>query len=158
MTQRIRKAKISDAKEIYSLINSWSKEGKVLERSLNYIYENIRDFWVYEARNEIIGSCALHVVGWQDLGEIKSLVILKKFQDKGIGTKLVTRCATEAKSIGIKNVFALTFVPQFFKKLGFREIDRKNLPHKIWSDCVNCIYFPDCQEKAVILHLKSLHR
>jgi len=155
MTQKIRKARLIDAKEIYSLINSWSQEGKVLERSLNYIYENIRDFWVYEAKNKIIGSCALHVVGWQDLGEIKSLVVLKKFQDRGIGTKLVASCIKEAKSIGIKNVFALTFVPQFFKKLGFREIDRKNLPHKIWSDCVDCIYFPDCQEKAVILHLKS---
>ncbi|MCK9573879.1 MAG: N-acetyltransferase [Candidatus Omnitrophica bacterium] len=154
MKQRIRKAKIIDAKEIYSLINSWSKEGKVLERSLNYIYENIRDFWILEAKNKIIGSCALHVVGWQDLGEIKSLVVSKKFQDKGIGTKLVERCIAEAENIGIKNVFALTFVPQFFKTLGFREIDRKNLPHKIWSDCVDCIYFPDCQEKAVILRLK----
>lgn len=155
MTQRIRKAKIIDAKEIYSLISSWSQEGKVLERSLNYIYENIRDFWVYETKGKIIASCALHVVGWQDLGEIKSLVVSKKFQDKGIGTKLVSHCIKEAKGIGIKKVFALTFVPRFFKKLGFHAIDRKELPHKIWSDCVNCVYFPDCQEKAVILHLKQ---
>ncbi|MDD4954709.1 MAG: N-acetyltransferase [Candidatus Omnitrophica bacterium] len=154
MPHKIRKARITDAKEIYAIINSWSQEGKVLERSLNYIYENIRDFWIYETKNKIIGSCALHVVGWQDLGEVKSLVVLKNFQDKGIGTKLVSQCIKEAKSMGIKSVFALTFVPQFFKKLGFREIDRKNLPHKIWSDCVDCIYFPDCQEKAVILHLK----
>ncbi len=155
MTQKIRKAKITDAKEIYSLIDSWSQEGRVLKRSLNYVYENIRDFWIYETGSRIGGACALHVVGWQDLGEIKSLVVSKTSQDKGIGTKLVSQCIKEAKTIGIKSIFALTFVPQFFKKLGFQKIDRKNLPHKIWSDCVDCIYFPDCQEKAVILHLKQ---
>lgn len=154
MAHKIRKATITDAKEIYALIDSWSQEGKVLKRSLNYVYENIRDFWVYEVKNKIAGACALHVVGWQDLGEIKSLIVSKKIQGKGIGTKLVSQCLKEAKSLGIKNIFALTFVPLFFKTLGFREIDRKDLPHKIWSDCVDCIYFPDCQEKAVILHLK----
>jgi len=151
----IRKAKITDAKEIYSLINSWSKKGKVLGRSLNYIYENIRDFWVYEDKKKIIGSCALHTVGWEDLGEVKSLVVLEKFQHHKIGTKLVDHCIEEAKSLGIRNVFALTFVPKFFKKLGFKQIEMKELPHKIWNDCVDCVYFPDCQEIAVILKLKS---
>lgn len=153
--KRIRKAKLSDARKIHSLINTWSKAGKVLERSLNYVYENLRDFWIYEINGEPIGACALHIVGWQDLAEIKSLVVLKKFHGKGIGTKLVENCLNEAKKIGIKNVFALTFVPHFFKTLGFCEIDRKELPHKIWSDCVNCIYFPDCHEQAVILRLKQ---
>ncbi len=151
----IRKAKLTDAKEIYALINSWSKKGKVLGRSLNYIYENIRDFWVYQEKKKIIGACALHAVGWQDLGEVKSLVVLPKFQHKKIGTKLVSRCIDEAKALGVKNVFALTFVPLFFKKLGFRQIDMKELPHKIWNDCVDCVYFPDCQEKAVILKLNN---
>jgi amino-acid N-acetyltransferase len=126
----------------------------VLERSLNYIYENIRDFWVYVEQRNIIGCAALHIVGWQDLGEIKSLVVSSKFQRKGVGTQLVKQCISEAKSLGIKNVFALTFAPNFFKALKFREINRKELPHKIWSDCVNCVYFPDCHEKAVILRLE----
>jgi amino-acid N-acetyltransferase len=145
----IRKAKITDTGLIHALINSWAKEGKVLERPLNYIYENIRDFWVYDNNKKIIGCCALHIIGWQDMAEIKSLVVAKKFQNKGIGSKLVARCIEEAKNLGIKKVFALTFVPQFFKKLRFREIEMKELPHKVWSDCINCIYFPDCKETAV---------
>jgi amino-acid N-acetyltransferase len=149
----IRKAKISDAKAIYELINSWAKEGRVLERPLNYIYENIRDFWVYEEAKKIIGCCALHSIGWQDLGEIKSLTVAKKFQDQGIGKMLVKKCLEEARVLGIKNVFALTFASQFFKKLKFSPIDRKELPHKIWSDCVNCVYFPDCREEAVIFKI-----
>jgi amino-acid N-acetyltransferase len=150
----VRKAKITDAKDIYALINSWAKKGKVLERPLSYIYEQIRDFWVYVHKKEIIGCCALHIVGWQELGEIKSLVVAKDFHNQGIGKMLVRRCLKEAKILGIKNIFALTFVSQFFKKLGFKAIDRQELPHKIWSDCVNCVFFPDCKEEAVILTIK----
>ena len=109
----IRKAKLSDAKGIRSLINYWSKKGKVIDRSLNYVYENIRDFWVYEEKNKIIGCCALHVLGWQDLGEIKSLGVSKTAQKKGIGKKLVNKCLEEAKLLGVTNIFALTFVPSF---------------------------------------------
>ena len=150
----IRKAKLTDSKQILSLINSWAKKGKVLERSLNDIYENIRDFWVYTEKNKIIGCCALHVVGWQDLGEIKSLAVAKTRQKTGIGTKLVKKCISEAKELGVKEVFALTFAPGFFKRLGFKNIDRKELPHKIWTDCIKCIHFPNCCEEALTVKLR----
>lgn len=150
----IRKAKISDTGDIHALINSWAKQGKVLERPLNYIYENIRDFWVYENNKKISGCSALHIVGWQDMAEIKSLVVAQKLQGKGIGSDLVAKCIEEAKELGIKKVFALTFVGNFFKKLGFRKISMKELPHKIWSDCVNCVYFPNCKEEALILKIR----
>ncbi len=150
----IHKAKISDASQIHQLINSWAKRGKVMERSLNYIYENIRDFWVYTQDMEIIACCAFSVVGWQDLGEIKSLVVAKKFQHRNIGKKLVKKCIGEAVGLGVKNIFALTFIPLFFNKLGFKKIDKKELPHKIWSDCINCADFPDCCEEAVNMKVK----
>ena len=150
----IRKARISDATKIQSLIKSWAKEAKVLERSLNHIYENIRDYWVFEKNKKIIGCCGLHVVGWQNLAEIKSLVVEKKYHRQGIGRQLVDKCIEEAYTLGIKTIFALTFAASFFKKMGFKKINKKNLPHKIWTDCVECIYFPDCREEAVALELK----
>ena len=125
-----------------------------MERSLNYIYEHIRDFWVYTQGKQIVGCCALSMVGWQDLGEVKSLAIAKGFQGRGIGKKLVLECISEARRLGISNIFALTFVPKFFKKIGFKKISRKKLPHKIWSDCIHCMDFPNCSEEAVILRLK----
>lgn len=149
----IRKAKITDAKLIHDLINLWAKQGAMLPRSLNYVYENIRDFWVYEKNKVIIGCCALHVVGWQDLGEIKSLAVAKSNQHSGVGSSLVRKCLKEAKLIGVKQVFTLTFVAKFFKTIGFKPINRKELPHKIWSDCVECVYFPDCKEEALILSI-----
>ena len=150
----LRKAKLNDARKIYNLIHFWAQRGACLERSLNYIYEHTRDFTVYEENRKIVGVCALHLVGWNDLAEIKSLVVDKKYQNKGIGRSLVSVCIKEAKGLGAKSVFALTFIGPFFKKMGFRKISKDNLPHKIWSECVHCVYFPNCQEEAFVLNLK----
>ncbi|MCM8756604.1 MAG: N-acetyltransferase [Candidatus Omnitrophica bacterium] len=150
----LRKANIRDANKIYTLIHSWARKGVVLDRSLNYIYENIRDYWVFEERGKIVGTCALHIVGWDDLGEIKSLVVDKKYQGRGIGKVLIDACIEEASSLGVKKIFALTFIPNFFKKKGFKKIPMQKLPHKIWSDCIDCVYFPNCKEEAMILVLK----
>ena len=150
----IRKTTIADAKDIHTLINSCAKTGKILERSLNNIYQNLRDFWVYEDKNKIVSCCALSIVGWQNLGEIRSLTVIPKSQGQGIGRSLIKKCIAEAGKLGVKRLCALTFIPSFFKKLGFKAIDKKELPHKLWSDCVNCTYFPDCKEQAMILKIK----
>ncbi|MDD5069544.1 MAG: N-acetyltransferase [Candidatus Omnitrophica bacterium] len=147
----LRKAKLSDAKRIHELITFWVKRRRVLDRPLNYIYENLRDFWVYTEEERIVGCCALHVVGWDLLAEIKSLCVDEEMHGRGVGKQLVGKAIEEAVGLEIKKVFALTFVPEFFAKQGFKVIDRKELPHKIWSDCVNCVYFPDCQEQALII-------
>jgi len=146
---------LSDAKKIRDLIGIWAKKNKMLDRSLNYIYENIRDFWVCREKNRLLGCCALHVVGWESLAEIKSLAVDPAYQHQGIARSMVAACIEEARSMGITGVFALTFVAGFFKRLGFKKTDRNALPHKIWSDCVNCTFFPDCRETAVILKIKN---
>lgn len=149
----IRKAKIYDAQDIYRLISSWAKKNRLLNRSLSYIYEHIRDFWVYQTNKKIVGCCALHIVGWDNLAEIKCLAVNNVHSKKGIGKLLVRQCLVEAKEMDIKKIFALTFVSKFFKKQGFKKIDKKKLPHKIWSDCVNCAFFPDCNEEAMIIKI-----
>jgi amino-acid N-acetyltransferase len=150
----IRKAKISDAKQIQALIQLWAKKGKMLERPLNYVYENIRDFWVFEADHKIVGCCALHIVGWESLAEIKSLAVAPRYQGRGIARALLESCLNEAKNLNLDKVFALTFVSKLFQKMGFKNTDRNKLPHKIWSDCINCTFFPDCHEEAVIINVK----
>jgi amino-acid N-acetyltransferase len=145
----LRKAVIKDIKEIKVLINSEVKKYKMLPRSISQLYENIRDFWVEERRGRIIGCCALHI-NWEDKAEIRSLVIKKKYRGQEIGKNLLSKCFEEAKELKIASVFVLTYVPNFFKKLGFKIIDKSELPHKIWSDCINCHYFPDCNETALI--------
>lgn len=145
----LRKARIEDIKQIQGLINFFARQDLMLPRSLNELYENLRDFWVFEEGKKIMGCCALHV-SWEDLAEIKSLAIKRDRQRRGIGTQLVSVCIKEAKDLGAKKIFVLTYRPEFFKKFGFRRIKNSRLPHKIWAECINCCKFPDCQEVALL--------
>ena len=149
---KIRKAKISDLRYVQKLINKYAKKEEMLPRSLNELYETVRDFIVCEERGTICGTCAIHIM-WEDLAEIRSLAIDNHYQKRGIGKKLVQQCLKEAISLDIKKVFALTYYPEFFKKLGFIEIDKSSLPQKIWGDCLRCPKFPECNEHAVIKYL-----
>lgn len=145
----IRKANITDVKKIQKLVTFYAKQNKMLPRSLNELYENIRDFFVYAEGRKIYGACALHI-DWEDLAEIKSLAVAKAKGGHGIGVKLLKECLKEAKALKIKKVFALTYIPEFFKKFGFKVVDRGKLPHKIWSECIKCVYFPGCKEIALM--------
>jgi len=145
----LRKALLKDIQQMQELINSFAKDNVMLPRSLNELYDNIRDFWVYEKNDKIIGCAALHIC-WDNLAEIKSLAVKKTMQKKQIGTELVTRCLEEAKVLGAKKVFALTYKPEFFKKFGFRRVKHSDLPHKVWAECINCPKFPNCQEIALL--------
>ena len=121
----------------------------MLPRSLNELYENIRDFFVYSDGNNIYGTCALHI-DWEDLAEIKSLAVARQKTGSGIGTKLLAQCLKDAKKLKVRKVFALTYIPEFFESFGFRIVDKKELPHKIWSECIRCMYFPNCKEIAMV--------
>ncbi|MGB9641704.1 MAG: N-acetyltransferase [Candidatus Ratteibacteria bacterium] len=149
----IRPAVIDDAYSIKNLINVQAKKGKMLPVSINQIFENLRNFWVIsDARRNVIGCAALKIV-WKDLGEIRSLAIKNSKQKKGYGSLLVETLIKEAEKIGIKKIFVLTYVPEFFEKFGFVRIEKTKLPHKIWIDCINCPKFPRCDEIPMLKKL-----
>jgi amino-acid N-acetyltransferase len=145
-----RKAKVADAKAIHQLLLEGSKSGELLPRSLNEIYDNIRDYYVIYEHGELIGVSALHIC-WEDLAEVRSLLVRDALRKKGYGAILLKACLDEAAELGIQKIFALTYKVEFFKRHDFKEIDKKELPHKIWSDCIKCSKFPDCDEVAVVL-------
>jgi amino-acid N-acetyltransferase len=146
----IRKAKIADVKAIQSLINQYADSGQMLPRSLNELYEQLRDFHVIEENGSLIGVCALHV-SWDGIAEIRSLAVRQDRKQQGIGSELVKHCLSEASELEVERVFVLTYQERFFRKLGFTDVDKKELPHKIWTDCLNCIKFPNCDESALII-------
>jgi amino-acid N-acetyltransferase len=151
----IRKANIKDIKTIHRILSLYSEQDLLLPRSLSELYGHVRDFFVFVDGNQddaVIGVGALGVC-WEDLAEIKSLAVKEEHQGKGYGAKLVDACLRDAYSLGLKNVFTLTYVPEFFIKLGFKEIEKSILPHKVWADCLKCPKFPDCKETALIIEL-----
>ena len=151
----IRKANLADVKAIQSLVNQYADSGQMLPRTLNELYEHLRDFFVYEDdKGALVGVSALHI-SWEGLAEIRSLAVRRDSIKQGIGSSLIHQCLAEAAELGVARVFALTYQDGFFKKLGFVELDKKELPHKIWTDCLNCIKFPNCDEIAVAISLPS---
>jgi amino-acid N-acetyltransferase len=148
-----RKTSVKEVGDIHKMLSRYADKGLLLPRSLSEIYDHLRDYTVIDdISGNIIAVCALGVC-WENLGEIRSLAVLEGHQGKGIGTALVDNCMKEAASLGLKQVFALTYAPGFFTKTGFRVIEKSTLPHKIWADCLKCPKFPDCDEIAMIRDL-----
>ena len=150
----IRKATIEDIKSIHALLKFYGDKGELLARPLNNLYDHVRDFMVYmdPETKAIIGCCALQFC-WEDLAEIRSLAVRTEFYRQRIGAQLIETIFSEARAFKIKKLFTLTYQPDFFKKFGFIAIDKSELPIKIWSDCINCVKFPDCDETAMLKQL-----
>lgn len=147
----LRDAHIKDVPAIHRLLNEFGQKGELLPRPLSALYENIRNFSVFEdsASDVLIGCCSLQIC-WEDLAEIRSLAVDPSHWGRGIGTDLVKAKLSEARRLEINRIFALTYRPSFFERFGFRVIDRSDLPLKIWSDCITCVKFPDCDETAML--------
>ena len=109
----LRKAEIKDVKEIQKLLTHFANRGDMLSRSLSELYEAIRDFYICEEEGRLLGTAALHIV-WEDLAEIRSVAVSEEAGRKGVGTQLVQACIDEAREIGLKRVFCLTYKPNFF--------------------------------------------
>jgi len=148
---QVEKAKITDVPQIHKLINGFAEKGLMLARPLSEIYESIRDFFVIRERDEVVACAALHI-SWSDLAEIRSVAVAEDSQRKGLGAKLVAACLKEANSLGIESIFCFTYRPEFFKSQKFVDIDKMELPRKVWSDCLRCPKFPNCDEIALIYH------
>ena len=150
---RVAKAKIQDVPQIHRLINYFADRDEMLARSLSEIYENIRDYFVVKQGEQVVACAALHI-SWSDLAEIKSVAVAEDSQKQGSGTQLIEACLKEAKELGIATVFCLTYQPGFFEKFGFSQVDKMELPRKIWTECYRCPKFPNCDEIALICNLE----
>jgi len=138
---------------MHRLINGFADKGEMLPRPLSEIYENIRDYFVVRQGERVLACAALHI-SWSDLAEIKSVAVAEDSQQQGIGAQLVEVCLKEAKELGIATVFCLTYQPAFFEKFGLSQVDKMELPRKVWTECYRCPKFPDCDEVALIRNLE----
>lgn len=148
-TSEIRKARAEDVPAIQRLVAYYAARGDLLPRTLNELYQHLRDFFVCEVDGQVVGICALSLY-WEDLAEVRSLAVHEEHGGKGLGAALVNACLGEAAQLGVRRVFALTYRPGFFERLGFLVIDKGELPQKIWKDCIKCAKFACCDEVALI--------
>jgi len=139
---------------MHKLINDYARKGEMLARPLSELYEDIRDYFVIREGEQVVACAALHV-SWSDLAEVRSVAVAEDSQKKGLGDKLVDACLKEAEELGIKTVFCFTYQPDFFKRHKFADIDKMELPRKVWTDCFRCPKFPNCDETALIYHAEE---
>jgi amino-acid N-acetyltransferase len=148
----IRKPRVTDIPGVKVLVDNAAAAGEVLPRTVTELFETIRDLHVFIDEEGVGGCCTLHV-DLADLAEVRSLVVREDLRGRGLGRHLVRACLDEARELGIARVYALTRVPAFFRGLGFQDMDKHDLPSKVFRDCVRCPEFPDCDEVAVVYHI-----
>ncbi len=148
----LRKANIQDVPAIHSLLMRYSREGLVLPRSYNELYNHLRDFFVLTGYNgQGVKGCSCLTITWENLAEIRSLIVDQGVQRQGWGSRLVETCLSEALTLGVYRVFTLTYQIEFFRKLNFQEVEKDSLPQKVWADCLHCPKFPDCCDEVAMI-------
>lgn len=151
--EKVRKPTVTEVEGIKSLIDAAVKQGAVLPRELQELFENVRDFYVYVLDSGEIGGCVALHIDTIELAEVRSLVVREDLRGKGIGEQLVDAVLREAQDLDIARVYALTRVVPFFTKSGFHVVDKGELPYKVFKDCLRCRLFPGCDEVAVVVDL-----
>ena len=148
------KAKLSDIPDMQRLVASEVKEGIILNRTEDEVATNIRSYVLAKDGDRLVGYTALHVHS-RRLAEIRSLIVDEAYRGQKVGQRMVQFTLDEAKNLGVEeDVLVLTYLPDFFQKLNFTEINKEVIPeHKIWADCIKCIHFPICNEVALVYKL-----
>lgn len=146
-------ATVHDAEGIHRLVNHWAAQGQMLPRTLAETYENLRDFFVIRDDDGNVVACgALHIM-WADMAELKSLATDPDRQSAGYGSAIVAACVEEGRRLGMQQLFALSYRPGFFERLGWKQANVMSLPRKVWNECYRCPKFPGCDEIALIYDL-----
>ena len=151
----IRPATVHDVPRISEIINSHAELGKMLFKSYAQLYEDLRDFAVYEKDGKVVACTALAII-WADLTEVRSLAVDDAYRGQGIGRRLVEWCVDEARRMQIRRLMSLTYEQTFFEKLGFEVVNKDALPLKVWSDCVRCPKRDGCDEIAMVRTLSDV--
>ncbi len=147
---RYRKATLRDIPAMQALVAEQVKEGVILPRSDDEVATNIRSYTLAEEQGILVGYGALHIHSPR-LAEIRSLIVAPEFRGRSAGKGIVEEALAEAERLGVEEVLVLTYLPEFFRRLGFHEIAKESIPeHKIWADCIKCIHFPNCNEVSLI--------
>ncbi|MDQ6952548.1 MAG: N-acetyltransferase [Mariprofundaceae bacterium] len=152
----IRAANVCDVDGIEALLTPYAQKKVVLQRSKDDVFQHLQEFIVAEYEGVLVGTAALHVYA-SHIAEVRSLVVNPEYQGMKIGQLLVKGCEHSAMQLGVDQVFALTYVDQFFLRMDYKVVLKESLPHKIWTVCVHCNKFSDCDEIAVMKYLAKVN-
>lgn len=152
----IRTAKLSDAEKIFALIHL--NRDQLVPRSMGNIVENIDRFLVAVSGSDIIGCATYQIhpeIGDAEAAtvEIQSVAVRAPYRRNGIGKSLIEAVIAKVAPVKPKEFIVLTFAPEFFTSLGFVEIPKTKVMHKLYTGCINCTKHKNpftCPEIAMV--------
>ena len=149
---QVRPATVDDVEAIYQLLLPYAEQDIILRRDRDNIFQHLQEFLVAERDDRLAGVVCAHIYA-ENLAEVRSLAVAPDCQGHGVGHLLVAACERWLEGLGVSKVFALTYVTDFFIRQGYQVVSKESLPHKIWTVCVHCSRFADCDEVAVEKHI-----
>ena len=151
---QLTKATLYDIPQMLDLVAEEVQSGVILKRSADEIATNIRSYVLAKEEGRLVGYTALHIHSTR-LAEVRSLIVDQAFRGRSVGRQMVAYTLDEAKTLGVEEVLVLTYLPEFFLKMGFVEIAKESIPEqKIWADCIKCIHFPVCNEVSLMYRIQ----
>lgn len=151
--QAISSAQMTDIASIQVLLQHYAGMGQLLPRSKSDLEKNIGHFRVIKRGQEVL-ACASLEHFTPELAEVRSLMVKESYKGLGLGATLLRDLMTRAQQNGVKRLMALTYVPDFFHRHGFKTVNKEIFPEKVWGICVNCYKFEHCDEIAVLLNIE----
>jgi amino-acid N-acetyltransferase len=148
----VRKARIADVPAMHRIINHFAGLQLMLPKTQFQLYETLRDYSVAASDDEVLGCGALHLY-WEDLAEIRAVAVAPEVTQSGFGSAIVETLIAEARAFGVEQVFVFTYVPRFFARFGFIQVEHRSMPLKVYNECFHCPKFNTCDELAMVLHL-----
>jgi amino-acid N-acetyltransferase len=152
IAEQVRRPTDVDIDSICHLLDYYAKMGNLLPRSRTEIESNLGNFRVIGTPG-LVSACGSLETFSDELGEIRSLMVDPLKGRGGLGGRIVRHLIQEARARNLERLMALTYVPEFFHRLGFRTVSKDVFPEKVWGICVHCYKYHNCDEIAVLLDL-----
>lgn len=128
----VRPARSADVVGIRNLLQPLVEQRILLGKDLAVLYGSVQEFVVAEADGELIGCGALHVI-WEDLGEVRTLLVRDDWLHHGVGRGIVDRLEETARALGLSRLFCLTFEVDFFGRRGYTPIGEQVVDPDVYS-------------------------
>jgi amino-acid N-acetyltransferase len=134
MEATVRRARTSDVRGIRRLIDLYATERRLLSKATVALYEDVQEFHVAErlADGAVVACGAVHVM-WEDLAEVRTVAVDPACRGRKLGHQVVSALLDEARELGVRRVFVLTFETRFFGALGFVPIDGTPVPPDVYE-------------------------
>ncbi len=129
----IRWARTPDVRAIRAIVAPMAQSRVLIAKEAVTYFEALQQFRVAELDGQVVGCGALHVM-WEDLAEIRTLAVRPEAKGAGVGSALLDALVEDARQLGVRRLFCLTFEVDFFSRHGFEPIEGQAVDPEVYAE------------------------